>query len=77
MTQINNERTNGELFTQINLSNSTKGAIELNVLSLKQYKEQCKALDVLDNDSFEVDVESLKEIVGRKGDGIGNETVFA
>eukprot|EP00978_Attheya_sp_CCMP212_P048434 scaffold519932_cov51-Attheya_sp.AAC.1 len=77
MAQINNERMKGELFTQINLSNSTKDAIELNALSLKQYKEQCKAIDVLDNDSFEVDVESLKEIVGRKGDVIGNETVFA
>lgn len=53
-----------DLFTNFNLTNATKKAIELKNLSPDQFKEQCKDLEVFENDSFEVDLNSLLKVTG-------------
>jgi mannosyltransferase OCH1-like enzyme len=53
-----------DLFTNFNLTDATKKAIELKNLSPYQFKEQCKDLEVFENDSFEVDLNSLLKVTG-------------
>ena len=58
--QINTNRTDDDLFTQLVLSNKTKDGIKL--ISSDDAHQQCTA--VLNNDSFQVDIDSLLELLG-------------
>jgi len=51
-------------FMNFNLTNATKKDIELKNLSPDQLKEQCKDLEVFENESFEVDLNSLLMVTG-------------
>ena len=66
IVQINTNRTEGDLFTHLTLSDSTKDEIKLNIFSSAD-QDQCKAMNVLNNDSFQVDIKSLIEIAGITG----------
>ncbi len=53
-----------DLFTNFNLTNATKKDIELKNLSPDQFKQQCKDSEVFENESFEVDLNSLLKVAG-------------
>jgi mannosyltransferase OCH1-like enzyme len=73
IVQINTNRTEGGLFTHLILSNSTKDEMKLNVF-LSADQDQCEAMNVLNNDSFQVDIKSLIEIAGIAGTHAEGET---
>lgn len=61
IVQINTNRTNGELLTSLVVSKETMRDLKLRELS-KLEQDQCKVKMI--NNSFEVDIDSLLELVG-------------